>query len=248
MHKFSWISFGRTHTGKKRKINQDAFVDLPDKLLWVVADGMGGHKAGELASSAIVDAMRSLTPEKSLGATVKQIYRELHVVNRQLLELAAAGGENELIGSTVVVLTANFQHCVYLWSGDSRIYLFRQGSLKQLSRDHNCAANLRASGLESQYAEAHPYAQSLSHAVGGEPELYLEAQIQEIRTGDIFLLCSDGLNKEVSDAEIEAIFTASSIEKTSSIENAVNQLMETALSRGARDNVTVVLAQALSVS
>jgi serine/threonine protein phosphatase PrpC len=238
MHKFTWTSYGSTHTGKIRKINQDAFLDLPDKQLWMVADGMGGHKAGEFASSAIANALQSITPGKSIGITIKQIYRELYKVNRKLLDVADAGGESEVIGSTVAVLTANARLCVCIWSGDSRIYLFRRGELKQITRDHNYASDLRANGLDTDEAESYPFSQALTHALGGEPELYLESQIQEIRSGDIFLLCSDGLNKEVSDTEINNIL------KTATIEHAVTLLIQLSLSRGARDNVTIILAQA----
>jgi len=238
MTNFIWNSYGLTHTGKKRKINQDAFLNLPNKKLWVVADGMGGHKAGEVASASIINSLNSLIPEQTIGSTVKKIYYKLRKVNQSLLDLAAEGGDNEVIGSTVVILLACNQYCVYLWSGDSRIYLFRKEELKQLSHDHNNENRLLAEGFSIKEIQTHPFAQSLTHAIGGEKKLYLEAQIQEIRDGDIFLLCSDGLNKEVCDREIESIL------KKASIEESLTQLIELALERGAQDNITIILAQA----
>ncbi len=238
MTHFTWNSYGKTHVGKKRKINQDAFLNLPDKKLWVVADGMGGHKAGEVASASIIDSLKILIPEPTIGLTVRKIYCELLKVNQKLLDLAAEGRDNEVIGSTVVILLACNQYCVYLWSGDSRIYLFRKGELVQLSSDHNNASRLVAEGFSIQEAQTTPFAQALTHAIGGEKNLYLDAQIQEIRNGDIFLLCSDGLNKEVCDTEIESIL------KQTSIEESLNRLMELALERKALDNITIILAKA----
>jgi len=231
-----WESYGITHTGKIRKINQDAFLDLADSQLWLVADGMGGHKDGEYASNAIVDALKSFTPEKAIGATISEIHIKLQNVNQTLCHLAKEGGEQEIIGSTVVILLAFHQYCVALWSGDSRIYLFRNGKLNQITHDHNYESFLLANGVSPEDVKAHPFAQALTHAIGSDEEFFLEAHIQEIRPDDIFLLCSDGLNKEIADTEIESI-----LQKTSIIE-ATGQLMDLGLMRGARDNVTIMLA------
>ena len=224
-----------THIGKIRQINQDAYLNLPDKQLWMVADGMGGHKAGEFASGAIADALKSFKPAKTLGATLTTIYHELLTVNRELVELASESGDDSVIGSTVAILLAWRQHSIILWSGDSRIYLFRKGKLRQLSRDHNYENQLLAKGYSAEEVKTQPFTQALTHAIGGAKELYLEAQMQEIRPGDIFLLCSDGLNKEVVESEIESILN------TTTIEQAVSELMELTLTRGARDNVTIVI-------
>ena len=236
MNDNSWISYGLTHTGKIRKTNQDTFLNLPEKHLWMVADGMGGHQAGELASGAIADALKSFKFSKTLGATIKAIYCELMKVNCQLVDLASESGENTVIGSTVAILLAWQQHCVCLWSGDSRIYLFRKGKLRQLSRDHNYESKFLSNGYSIEEVKIQPFMQTLTHAIGGEDELYLEAQIQEIRPGDTFLLCSDGLNKEVNDTEIESILN------TTPIDQVASQLLECSLEAGGRDNITVVVS------
>jgi serine/threonine protein phosphatase PrpC len=233
---FSWDSYGTTHIGNVRKINQDAYLDLPDQHLWLVADGMGGHEAGELASAAIVNALQAFRQEKWLGASVARIYRELLGVNRMLVEMAADNGHDSVVGSTVAMLLASRRHGVCLWSGDSRVYLHRRGCLRQLTRDHNYAAQMLAEGYSSEEADNNPYAQVLTHAVGADPALFLEAQIHEIRPGDIYLLCSDGLNKEVGDNEIETVLNAVAFEQ------ALPELLELCLARGARDNTTIVLA------
>jgi len=232
-----WSSYGKTHIGGVRKINQDAFADLPEKGLWVVADGMGGHKDGAIASEAIVNAFKQFVPEKTIGATIVKIHQQLDKVNGILIEQAAMTGENEIIGSTVVVLYAKQQRSVVVWSGDSRIYLLRRGQLRQLTHDHNNESVLLAEGFNADEISRHPYAQVLTHAVGGEAELFLDIQIQEVRDGDVFLLCSDGLNKEVSDDEIENIIAQLPCRQ------AVDSLMELSLLRGGRDNITIVLVQ-----
>jgi len=234
-----WSSYGKTHIGGVRKINQDAFADLPEKSLWVVADGMGGHKDGAIASNEIVNAFKRFEPENSIGATAKKIRQQLDKVNASLIEQAALTGDNEIIGSTVVILYADQTRCVVLWSGDSRLYLFRRGDLKQLTRDHNSESVLLDQGFSAEEIKDHPYAQVLTHAIGGESEAYLDAQIQEVRHQDIFLLCSDGLNKEVSDDEIESIIAQMPCRQ------AVDSLMELSLLRGGRDNITIILVQAL---
>lgn len=236
MNKNGWESYGVTHTGKKRKINQDAFLDLADRQLWIVADGMGGHKDGEYASKAIVEAFKTFTPEKTIGATISEIHHQLKTVNQSLCELAGKAGERVVIGSTVVVLLGYRQYSVALWSGDSRIYLFRHGKLSQITSDHNYEAFLLANGVNVERGKAHPFAQSLTHAIGSDKKFFLEAKIQETRPGDIFLLCSDGLNKEVTDTEIEHIL------QTSPITSATEQLLNLCLERGARDNITIVVA------
>ena len=237
-----WSSCARTHVGRKRKINQDAFVNYPDKCLWVVADGIGGHKDGGIASNKITAAFKQFEPEKTIGATVKKIHQQLDIVNNELIKRAALTEIDSIIASTVVILYASHQHCVVAWSGDSRIYIFRRGRLKLLSRDHNNESKLKIEGFSSDEIKSYPYAQSLTHAIGAEAEVYLDAQIQEIKNGDIFLLCSDGLNKEVSDREIEHILARMPYQQ------ALNSLMDLSLQRGGRDNITVVLAQAVRMN
>lgn len=233
---FKWSSCGRTHVGTIRKVNQDAYANLPEKQLWIVADGMGGHKDGEVASNKIVGAFQNFEAEKTIGSTANKIHQQLTEVNGELIELAT--GKNEVIGSTVVALYAQQQHAIVIWSGDSRLYLFRRGQLKQLSRDHNNESNLLLKGFSREEVKVHPYAQILTHAIGGEEMVYLDAQILEVIDNDLFLLCSDGLNKEVSDSEIEACL------EQMPYTQAIDSLMELSLQRGGRDNITVVMVQA----
>ncbi|MDX2505135.1 MAG: protein phosphatase 2C domain-containing protein [Gammaproteobacteria bacterium] len=238
-NQIQWLSYADTNTGKVRKINQDAYSSIPDKQIWAVADGMGGHKSGELASKAIINALNSIETSKDIGVIVKRVHHELDKVNQLLIEMAYDSSNDEIIGSTAVIFIARDRHCAYLWSGDSRLYLFRNDHLEQISHDHTNINMLLENGTSLEEAMSYPYAQSLTHAVGAEAKLYLDVQMQEVKYNDIFLLCSDGLNKEVSNTEIENMIN------TISIEQLVPKLIELTLQRGARDNVTVVLAKAI---
>jgi len=233
-----WISQGMTHTGKVRQINQDAFLNLPEQQLWLVADGMGGHQEGEVASAAIVESLQDYSATKTLGTSVKKVYRKLAGVNQDLLATASLGNSNDIIGSTVAILLAQGRHGVCFWSGDSRIYLFRNSQLNQLTRDHNHEEVYLAEGLTPEQVMSNPYTQALTHAVGVDHQLFTETLLLEIKQNDIFLLCSDGLNKEVTDLEIE-----DRLKMPFSVDENVHQLVELSLARGARDNVTVIVAK-----
>ena len=227
-----------THTGNVRQINQDAFLNLPEQQLWLVADGMGGHQAGEVASAAIVQSLRNYSTARTLGSSIKKIYRKLVRVNQDLLETASLGNSNDIIGSTVAILLTHGQHAVCLWSGDSRIYMLRNNQLHQLTRDHNHEELFFAEGHTPEQVISNPYAQALIHAIGVDQELFVETLLLEIKQDDIFLLCSDGLNKEVTDVEIE-----DRLKEPFSVDENVRQLVELSLERGARDNVTVVVVK-----
>lgn len=240
LNSFYWVSAHITDKGKIRSINEDACLDRADLGIWVVADGMGGHAAGDLASEMIVNELKSINPGDSLGALASDVEQRLHNVNQKLLlESQRRGGE--IIGSTVVTLLAYQGYCIYQWAGDSRIYLYRRERLKQLSRDHSQVEELIEQGIvTSDQAELSPIANYITRAVGANEELELDAEIFEPCDGDLFLLCSDGLNKEVSDSEIAQILGSYGFQE------ALQQLIELAMERGARDNVTLVLVQARS--
>lgn len=232
----TWSSVGCTHVGKVRDHNEDAYLNLPEQSLWAVADGMGGHAEGEVASRMIVDSLRKYQHTALLGTNVRQIVQRLRTVNNALLQ--RAGSEpSTIIGSTVAILLANHQYCVCLWAGDSRIYRYRNGTLNQLTRDHNHAEKMIEDGMPPEKTALYPDAQALTRAVGVEEPLDLESQIMEVKPGDIYLLCSDGLNKEVTDAEIAKILASHSLSK------GMQSLKDLALQRGGRDNITIMLTQ-----
>jgi protein phosphatase len=239
-HAFHWISTHITHTGLVRSINEDACLDLPEQGIWVVADGMGGHAAGDLASQMIIEQLKTIQPASSIGALENQTEVKIQEVNQRLRHESSRRG-GEIIGSTVAALLAYERYCIYLWAGDSRIYLYRRGVLKQLSRDHSQLQELVEQGLISaKQAEFHPAANYITRAVGADDELELDAEIMEPCDNDIFLLCSDGLNKELSDAEIAHNLEAYPLHE------AIEQMLALTLERGAHDNTTIVIAKAES--
>ncbi|QBQ53096.1 PP2C family protein-serine/threonine phosphatase [Nitrosococcus wardiae] len=230
-----WRSAARTHRGKIRRINEDSFLERSDYGIWVVADGMGGHAVGDVASQMVVGTLADMPYQPDLEAFEAEVRRRLQEVNHRLREEAAVRNER-VIGSTVVVLLSYGQHCIYLWAGDSRIYVFRDGRLRQLSHDHSHVEALINHGLlDRREAQNHPSAGAITRAVGAVDTLELDRGTLEAKSGDIFLLCSDGLHNEVSDEDIKGILKEESCQKSSEM------LVELALERGGRDNVTVVV-------
>lgn len=227
-----WESQGLTHVGAVRTNNEDAFLDRPAAGVWAVADGMGGHASGEVASRMVVEQLAQLPDDGSLSLLVDAAEDRLLEVNRQLLTLAMHFKERA-IGSTVVTLLARGRHAACLWAGDSRLYRLRAGRIERLTRDHAMVEDLVASGLLKRDAAAtHPGANQITRAIGVSPSLFLEVELFEAQSGDVYLLCSDGLYRELKDAEIAAVLN----------DDAPNlkRLLETALERQPHDNLTAV--------
>ncbi len=234
-----WYSAARTHVGRVRKLNEDACLELRDLGLWVIADGMGGHAAGDVASQLVVDTLRKVNSPNSLGDFLDDVRNALQVVNQSLAE-EAVRRQTQIIGSTVAALLVYENHCVSLWAGDSRIYLYRDNQLRQLTHDHSQVEELIARGLlDRKDATNHPLSNAITRAVGVAENLELDAEMLEVQQGDIFLLCSDGLYNEVGVKDIEDVLASKDCNE------AAERLLQAALDHGARDNVTVIVAQAV---
>ena len=228
-------STSRSDVGMVRQHNEDACLDRPDLGLWVVADGMGGHSAGDVASQMIVERLEALNTAPELARFVEQVETALEAVNQELRLLAASKAAST-IGSTVVALLARDAHAVCVWAGDSRAYRVRGGRLLQITQDHALVADLVERGvLTAEQAQNHPQSNLVTRAVGAGDVLKLDYEIVALRPGDRFILCSDGLDKEVSDDEL---LEAASRQGDPS---PASSLVELALSRGSRDNVTVIV-------
>lgn len=232
---FQWTSAARTHEGLVRAINEDACLSRPEHRLWAVADGMGGHAVGDFASRLVIDGLSRIGPNDDLAAMIDETRERLHTANR-LLRTEAVMRDVPIIGSTVVVLLANGWHCACLWAGDSRIYLFRSGTLRQLTRDHNKLEELKAQGL--QVEEYHVPRNLITRAVGAAETLEVDETVIEVFDGDVFLLCSDGLTNELSDADIAQALIRGHCEQ------AADELLRQALERGGHDNVSVIVVRA----
>jgi protein phosphatase len=235
-----WISSAASDVGRVRQVNEDAYLNRPDVGLWAVADGMGGHDAGDVASGVVVQALKAMPPPVFLGRAVLDLCACLAEANRELKEQASLLGKS-IIGSTVAALLAVRATYALVWAGDSRIYRLRRGSLRCLSRDHSQVEDLIEQGLLAREAATlHPAANIVTRAVGAEGELEVDIQTHRARDGDRLLLCTDGLTKEISESEIAATLAGQTAEE------GAHALVRCACNRGARDNVTVVVVDCLS--
>src|SRR5204863_9054312 len=162
-----FVSYGLTHVGLVRQRNEDAFLDRPELGLWVVADGMGGHEAGDYASARIVGALADMRPYADLEEYTDEVRRKLAHVDVHLRARAKALGPGTIIASTVVCLLTYRDEFAALWAGDSRLYQLREGELHQLSIDHSRVQELIAAGLlRPQDAAGHPEAHIVTQAIG----------------------------------------------------------------------------------
>jgi type VI secretion system protein ImpM len=214
--------------GMVRKDNQDHFLLSDDQRLWAVADGMGGHSHGEIASQMVVDSLNALEPTPSLNTAFQAITAALDAVNADLRRGAVGVGGGEGSGSTVVVLVIRGREWGVSWAGDSRAYLWRGGSLSQLTHDHSLVEEVPLEGAASERG-------AITRAVGGHDQLELENVADLVAVDDRFLLCSDGLYGALDEpALIECLQKASAQE-------ACNAMIEAARTAGASDNITAVV-------
>jgi serine/threonine protein phosphatase PrpC len=227
-----YVSAGQTHTGKLRPTNQDALVTLDDVGMWVVADGMGGYRDGDVASRLVCESLADLQQVGQFEETIESVRQRLSEVNRRLYKAATRVVNPVLSGSTVVALLVRRTTCAVIWAGDSRVYRLRAGRLTQMTTDHTWAAelNLQTSDEEADHA--------ITRAVGGEATLSLDVRLDRVRLGDRFLLCSDGLTHEIGDARIGELLGRGDVEESA------NALIIATLESGARDNVTVIVVDA----
>ncbi|MET0331683.1 MAG: PP2C family serine/threonine-protein phosphatase [Dyella sp.] len=230
----TYRSAGRTETGKVRRHNEDAILLRDDIGLWVVADGLGGHADGDYASALIVERLGALVRSGSVFDFVEAIEDALQQVNNDLREQAEQR-RVDLIGSTVVVLVHDRDFMLCGWVGDSRAYCFEQGQLRQVTRDH-------VHGHRTEPHSTDPFTPPpagsgvLTRAIGAQEHLFLDWAVTSYRPQMQFLLCSDGINKELSDDEIRRL--CGRIVSPSSL---LGRLFECALSKAARDNISAVI-------
>lgn len=233
-----WRSAARTDPGKVRTRNEDAFLDHPEHGLWVVADGMGGHQHGDRASRLIVESIAELPVDADYDTRLRQLRQCLHWLNRRISQELTVTCEHSssIIGSTVAALLVDGRRAACVWAGDSRCYLWRNARLYQLTRDHSLLQQLiDEHGFSSEQASQHPSAHALTRAVGASDDLSLDILELQVRPGDVFLLCSDGLYQYVSQ---EALGRGLSLPSPRA---ALERLFDHALQSAARDNLTALV-------
>ena len=233
---YRWWSCCRTDTGRHRRVNEDAYLNLDDIGLWIVADGMGGHFRGDLASRMIVDAFSDLARPQTIDEFAVLARERLRHANAAICHEVLDAHTGQIMGSTVVIFLVYNQEWLCLWAGDSRAYLLRDGQLIQITHDHSVVQEMVDSGkLRKAEAVNHPAAHKITRAIGTRSNLQLDEYRSFLRDGDTVLLCSDGLNREVEDQELAEILDNYDCEEAS------RELVDLTLERGARDNVTVAV-------
>ena len=223
----------RTDTGRQRNANEDSlFVDAP---LFVVADGMGGAQAGEVASRAAAESFAQnlppAPPEKLLEETIEGANRTIHELARKDPSLAGMGTT-----TTAALVNLDAEEVAIGHVGDSRAYRLRGGKFEQLTRDHSLVEEMRRKGqLTDAQAEDHPQRSIITRALGPEPEVEVDLQTVPAQAGDVFLICSDGLTTMLDDEKIAHV-----LGRATSLQSAVRALVDEANRAGGRDNITVV--------
>jgi protein phosphatase len=242
----------RSDVGRKRKGNEDALFLNPGQKLYVVADGMGGHAAGEVASRVAVDAINEFVTltggneeitwpfglDDSISYEGNRLKTAIRHANRRVLEATRESAEYEGMATTVAAVlvdgaTANIAHV-----GDSRIYLWSGGAISQLTSDHSWVNEQILSGVISpEQARNHPLRNVVTRALGGRSDLLVDIQSRRMDPGEVLLLCSDGLTTMIGDEEIARILD----EAGGDVARAATSLVQEANDRGGEDNITVVL-------
>jgi protein phosphatase len=224
-----------SHVGRIRSANEDNLVVRPEFGIWAVADGMGGHENGALASATVAAAIESIGQTRSAPDLLARLESGVLQANAELRRHIAEGNGAPM-GSTLAVLLVHERHFACVWCGDSRIYLIRAGQILQISRDHTEVQDLVERGvMTAAEARLSPRRHVITRAIGVHDVPELDLDSGEIEDGDVFVLCSDGLTEHVAEPEIlEAVEEAGA-------QQACNALLALTLQRGARDNVTVII-------
>jgi PPM family protein phosphatase len=223
----------RTDTGRQRTANEDAY--FARSPVYAVADGMGGAQAGEVAARIAAEAFEGrladdANPERELARIASE-------ANRKIFQLARDDASHSGMGTTLTGALLSEDEISIVHVGDSRAYLFRDDELRQLTRDHSLVEELRRRGqLTDDEAEDHPQRSIITRALGPEADVELDLHTHQVRSGDVFLLCSDGLTSMVREERLHEILTSSG-----SLQEAVDQLVEEANRMGGRDNITAIL-------
>lgn len=240
MNEQSWLTSATTHCGAVRNMNEDALMTRTEDSFWAVADGMGGHDAGEVASEMITTALGKMDTSLDLPDLVDSIEDTLLEVHHEIRVYSRTHCDGRTMGSTVVAMFARGNLGVCLWAGDSRLYRYRGGMLEQVSEDHSQVNEMLARGLiTAEEAVNHPSSNVITRAVGATDTLYIDVTVFEMKPKDIYVLCSDGLYGALSHDEMLSRL------RLSSIENYADDFISDSLKNEARDNVTVVAVQAL---
>jgi len=232
----NFLSTSFTHRGGVREHNEDAFLENPEVGVWVVADGMGGYQAGDVASQLTCDAVAREIDRVGKDMSVYGLQDALCQANDQIRHYGTEVLSGQTLGSTVVALMVQGGRYHLFWAGDSRCYRVREGNITQVSRDHSQVADMVEQGLlEPSEAESHPLSHVITRALGVDDNISLDYLSGDARAGDMFLLCSDGVSKEFSTEELGGFVG------DGQIEDANLAIMHSALVNKCSDNITCII-------
>lgn len=225
-------SAARTHVGKVRLLNEDRYLEAPEQGLWAVADGMGGHDAGDVAATMTVRALATLC-DGAAPLDADAIRRTLQAVNGTIHAHMAERGQRG--GCTIAGLWLDGCNVHVFWAGDSRVYRSRNGQFERLTRDHSVVQQLLDAGaLTAEQAARHPQANIITRALGVDDQVDIDLCTIDLSAGDRFLLCSDGITAELDDAQLAGFMRQQPGE-------IMTMIMAAALTAGGRDNLTAIL-------
>ena len=241
-------AFGITDVGRRRENNQDELLVDEGRDVYAVADGMGGHAAGEVASHIAIEALSDAVNENVFDAesidpseAAKRLEQAFSEGNRRICQSVLTRSEWRGMGTTIVAMVRLGDQAVIGHVGDSRAYLLRDGKLTRLTNDHSWVSEqVRLGLLTDDEADRHPMRNIITRALGNREDLDVDVAEHSVRPGDVFLLCSDGLNTMLTDDEIRSILTT----HADSPEEACKALVDEANDQGGEDNVTVVVLSA----
>lgn len=241
-HAGRFRSCAATHVGTVRARNEDRFVNRPDLGVWAVADGAGGHQAGDVAAQMVADALEAVPKGLAAAELIAEVRLRLAAAHEAIRAEAARRGAGAILATTVVALLAYRDHYAVLWAGDSRAYRLRDSTLEQVTHDHSLVQELVDAGaITAEAALLHPRANVITRAVGGDAAtLTLDKASDRLRPGDRFLLCSDGVSKAVPEEDIPMLLAGDSA-------GAAERMIAAALNRHCDDNVTAVTIEMMPV-
>lgn len=219
-----------------REANEDAILSREKIGLWAVADGLGGHAVGDVASRMVVESLAETQRKPHLNDMVVGVEDSLINANSNIFEYADIMLENATMGTTVVSLIIQGLVGVCLWVGDSRLYRYRRNELMQMSRDHSQVEEWVQQGIiKPEESENHPQGNIITRAIGVGENVDIDVSVFSTRIGDTFLLCSDGLYNAVSKNDIGECL------RLTDVQDCVDKLMMLALENGAPDNVSIIV-------
>jgi len=245
-------SYGQSDVGRVRSSNEDAWGVFQDLQFFVVADGMGGHAAGEIASRMAVDTMRDFVTssvlssevtwpadvDRSLPVPIKRLVSAGKLANDKIYQASRANSKLNGMGTTMVAVLMDEDAAYVAHVGDSRAYLIRNGKIERLTQDHSLINDYITQGLlKPEEAGQHPLKHVITRALGSNLKVEVDVRAVPIRNGDIVLLCSDGLSNFVTDEEIQTV----SLESPQDPRNTCQHLIDFANDKGGEDNITVVM-------